>query len=55
MQNFLITIAIKPVSKWLHSRHCMDDSVEHRYSRVRLEKVRYLDQMSKDNIKVAQS
>jgi transposase InsO family protein len=43
-QNFHITIAIKPVSRWPHSRHCMDDNVGHRCSRVRLEKVRYLDQ-----------
>jgi transposase InsO family protein len=42
--NFHITIAIKPVSRWPHLRHCMDDNAGHHCSRVRLEKVRYLDQ-----------
>jgi hypothetical protein len=42
MQNFHITIVIKLVSRWHHLRHCMDDSVGHRYSGVRLEKVKYL-------------
>jgi hypothetical protein len=42
MQNFHITTVIKQVSKWLHLRPSMDDSVEHNYSRVRLEKVKYL-------------
>jgi hypothetical protein len=28
-QNFLITIAIKPVSRWPHSRYCMDENVGH--------------------------
>jgi hypothetical protein len=36
-------IAIKPVLRWPHSRHCMDDNVGHCCSGVRLEKVRYLD------------
>jgi hypothetical protein len=44
MQNFHITIAIKQVSRWPHSRHYIDDNVGHHYSRVRLEKVKYLDQ-----------
>jgi transposase InsO family protein len=44
MQNFYIIIVIKLVSKWHHLRHCMDDSVEHRCSRVRLERVKYLVQ-----------
>jgi hypothetical protein len=38
------TIAIKQVSRWPHSRHCMDDDVGHHCSRVRLEKVRYSNQ-----------
>jgi hypothetical protein len=42
--NFHITIAIKPVSRWPHLRHCMDDNVGHHCSGVRLEKVRYSDQ-----------
>jgi hypothetical protein len=33
------TIVIKLVLKWHLLRHCMDDSVEHLYSRVRLERV----------------
>jgi hypothetical protein len=44
MRNFNTTTFIKLVSRWLHSRHGMDDSVEHHYSGVRLEKVRYLVQ-----------
>jgi hypothetical protein len=44
MQNFHITIVIKQVSRWPHSRHYIDDNVGHHYSRVRLEKVKYLDQ-----------
>jgi hypothetical protein len=43
MQNFHITIAIKPVSRWPHLRHCMDDNVGHCCFGVRLEKVRYSD------------
>jgi hypothetical protein len=39
-QNFHITIVIKLVSKWHCFKHYMDDSVEHHYSRVRLEKVK---------------
>jgi hypothetical protein len=38
------TIVIKLVSKWHHLRRCMGDNVEHRCSRVRLEKVKYLVQ-----------
>jgi hypothetical protein len=44
MQNSHTTIVIKLVSKWHRLRHCMGVSVEHRYSRVRLEKVKYLVQ-----------
>jgi transposase InsO family protein len=47
MQNFHKTIAIKPVPRWLHLKHCMDDNLGHHCSRVRLEKVRYLDQKYK--------
>jgi hypothetical protein len=41
-QNFHITIVIKLVLKWHYLRHYMDDSVEHRYSGVKLERVKYL-------------
>jgi hypothetical protein len=44
MQNFNISIVIKLVSRWHHMRHYMNDSVEHRCSGVRLEKVKYLVQ-----------
>jgi hypothetical protein len=40
-QNFHITIVIKLVSNWHRLRHCMDDSVEHHFSRVRLGRVKY--------------
>jgi hypothetical protein len=43
-QNSHTTIVIKLVSKWCHLRHCTGDSVEHRCSGVRLEKVKYLVQ-----------
>jgi hypothetical protein len=43
-QNSHITIVIKLVSKWHCLRHCMDDNVEPRYSRVRLERVKCLVQ-----------
>jgi hypothetical protein len=39
MQNSCTTIAIKLVLRWLHSRHCMDDSIEHHCSGVKLMKV----------------
>jgi hypothetical protein len=42
--KFYIIIVIKLVSKWHRLRHSMDDSVEHRCSRVRLERVKYLVQ-----------
>jgi hypothetical protein len=44
MQNFHIIIVIKLVSKYHHLRHCLDNSVEYRCSRVRLERVKYLVQ-----------
>jgi hypothetical protein len=43
-QSFHITIVTKLVSKWHRLRHCMDDSVEHPCSKVRLERVKYLVQ-----------
>jgi hypothetical protein len=43
-QNFHITIVIKLVSKGYHLGHCMDNSVEHRCSGVRLKRVKYLVQ-----------
>jgi hypothetical protein len=53
-QNFHITIVIKLVSKWHRLKHNMDDSVEHHYSRVKLERVKYLAQMIREDLKVAQ-
>jgi hypothetical protein len=44
MQNFHITTVTKLVLKWLCLRPYMDASVEHRCSRVRLEKAKYLVQ-----------
>jgi transposase InsO family protein len=40
--KFHTTIAIKLVLRCLYSRHCMDNSVEHHCSGVKLAKVRYL-------------
>jgi transposase InsO family protein len=42
--KFSYNIAIKPVSRWPHLRHCTDGNARHHCSRVRLEKVRYLGQ-----------
>jgi hypothetical protein len=63
MRNFHITTIIKLVSRWLRSRHCMDDSVECHCFGVRLEKTQVFGpevlkdaekqvQMIRENLKV---
>ena len=44
MQNSLITIAIKPVSRWPRLKLCTEESAEHHCTGVRQEKVKYSDQ-----------
>ena len=44
MQNSLITIAIKPVSRWPRLKLCTEESAEHHCTGVRQEKIKYLVQ-----------